>query len=261
MRYCSLGSGSTGNATLIEARDGARVTRLLVDCGFSLRELTRRLAARGVDASQVDAVFVTHEHGDHVGCARAFARRHGVPLYTSAGTWAALDDDEPPPGWRAVRSDERIAIGALELRPFAVPHDAREPLQLTCHDGHHALGILTDVGDVDLTLAARLGGCDGLLLECNHDVEMLEHGPYPPFLRRRIAGPRGHLANTQAAALLGMLDRSRLRRVVAAHLSQHNNRPALAAAALAAAWDAHEQDIVVADARDGCPWIDLTVAA
>lgn len=257
MRFCSLGSGSSGNATLIEAGDGTTTTRVLVDCGFTLRELTRRLAVRGVDVTSIDAVFVTHEHGDHVGCARALARRHGLALWMSAGTWDALDDAEPPPTLRTARSGDRIACGALELQPFAVPHDAREPLQLICDDGARRLGLLTDLGTASDDVADRLQGCDALLLECNHDRELLATGPYPAFLKRRIGGRHGHLANHQAATLLRHVAHGGLRHVVAAHLSQQNNRPALAAAALAEALGSAATDVVVADAAHGCGWLDL----
>ncbi len=257
MRFCSLGSGSSGNATLIEAGDGAQTTRVLVDCGFSLRELTLRLARRGVDVRTIAAVFVTHEHGDHVGCARTLARRHGTALWTSAGTWAALDDAEPPPTLHTARSGEPIAVGALELQPFAVPHDAREPLQLTVRAGERRLGLLTDLGETDATIAEHLDGCDALLLECNHDRELLAGGPYPAFLKRRVGGDRGHLANDQAAALLRRCAHRGLRHVVAAHLSVQNNRPELALAALHGALDGAATTVGVADASSGCGWVDL----
>ncbi len=257
MRFSSLGSGSSGNATLIEARDGTRVTRVLVDCGFPLRELGRRAARRGVELATIDAVFVTHEHGDHVGGALALARRHGTPVWMSAGTREALGDVDAPPSLRVARHDEPIAIGALELRPFAVPHDAREPLQLTLGDGARRLGVLTDLGSIDAGIEARLAGCDALLLECNHDRDLLAQGPYPAFLKRRIGGERGHLANEQAAALLRRCIHGALRHVVAAHLSVHNNRPDLAAQALAQALGTTAGDVTVADADDGCDWRSL----
>jgi phosphoribosyl 1,2-cyclic phosphodiesterase len=257
MRFCSLGSGSSGNATLIEAGDRDKPTRVLVDCGFSLRELTLRLARRGVDVRSIAAVFVTHEHGDHVGCARTLARRHGTPLWTSAGTWASLDDDEPPPTLRTARDGEPIAVGALELQPFAVPHDAREPLQLTVSAGGRRLGLLTDIGATDATIAERLDGCDALLLECNHDRDLLANGPYPAFLKRRVGGDRGHLANDQAAALLRRCMHRGLRHVVAAHLSVQNNRPELVLAALGAALAGADTAVTVAHATSGCGWIEL----
>jgi phosphoribosyl 1,2-cyclic phosphodiesterase len=255
LRFCSLGSGSTGNATLVESRGPLRTTRLLVDCGLTLRELTRRLAARGVAPTQVDAVFITHEHSDHVGCAGALARRHGVRIVASAGTWAAAGGRGVP--HVVARDGEPITIGDLELRPFAVPHDAAEPLQLTVGDGAQRLGVVTDLGDVSASVWSPLAGCAALLLECNHDTQMLADGPYPLFLKRLIGGGRGHLANAKSARLLDECRHGGLRHVVAAHLSQTNNRPALAAATLAAVLGAQVGEIVVADAWAGSPWLDL----
>lgn len=255
LRFCSLGSGSTGNATLVELRGALRTTRLLVDCGLTLRELTRRLAARGVAPAQLDAVFITHEHSDHVGCAAALARRHGVRVVTSAGTWAAARGQGVPDV--VARDGEPITIGDIELRPFAVPHDAAEPLQLTLSDGTRRLGIVTDLGDVNAAVWSALAGCAALLLECNHDTQMLADGPYPLFLKRRIGGGRGHLANTKSARLLSECRHAGLKHVVAAHLSLTNNRPALAAATLAAVLGTDADDIVIADPGLGSPWLDL----
>jgi phosphoribosyl 1,2-cyclic phosphodiesterase len=257
MRFTSLGSGSSGNATLVEAGDPARPTRLLVDCGFSLRELGRRLATRGVEPGQIDAVFITHEHGDHVGGALTLARRHGVRLCMSAGTWSALRQDSAPASLTLLACGDTLDIGALQLKPFAVPHDAREPLQLRVHDGQHHLGLLTDLGEATEAVAQALAGCDALLLEANHDREMLLSGPYPWVLKRRISGGFGHLENSLAAALLRRLHHGGLRHVVAAHLSRQNNSPELAAQALATALDTIPQDIVVADPALGCGWLDL----
>ncbi len=260
MRFCSLGSGSTGNATLVEAggAGGGRPTRLLIDCGFTQKELGLRLARRGLDCSDLDAIFVTHEHGDHVGCAVALARRHRLPLWTSRGTWRAIGTPEIDADLlHCARDGEPIEIGALRLRPYTVPHDAAEPLQLTVEDGASRLGVLTDAGSLTPHLTTALQDCDALLLECNHDPALLAASGYPASLKARVAGPRGHLANEMAAALLGRCRHPRLRHVVAAHLSLQNNRPALAAAALAAALGSADDDIVVADARDGFDWLAL----
>jgi phosphoribosyl 1,2-cyclic phosphodiesterase len=258
MRFCSLGSGSSGNATLIEASDGARTTRLLVDCGFTLRELEKRLALHGLAPEDIDAVFVTHEHNDHVGCAFALLRRHGTPLWASEGTWrAACRRAALPAGTHIARHAEAIVVEALQITPIAVPHDAAEPLQLTVTDGLSRLGVLTDLGHGPPTVVARLAACDALLLECNHDAQMLADGPYPYPLKCRIAGAQGHLANHQAAAILRQCTHGGLRHVVAAHLSRQNNRPELAAATIADVLGTVAQDIVVADAFGGSPWLDL----
>jgi len=157
MRFCSLGSGSGGNATVVETGHGASTRRLLIDCGFSLRELALRLARVGLDCTDLHAVFITHEHGDHVGCATTLARRHGVPLWMSRGTWRAIGEPELPGLLHFARDGQAIDIGGLQLTPFTVAHDAQEPLQLRCSDGARHLGVLTDVGSITPHLLAQAG--------------------------------------------------------------------------------------------------------
>jgi phosphoribosyl 1,2-cyclic phosphodiesterase len=261
LRFSSLASGSSGNATLVEAwsRDRERPTRLLVDCGLTLRRLKAALAERGCTPSDLDAVFVTHEHSDHLGGVLALQRRHGTPVWTSAGTWAAAlaRADESDATFNIAVCGQRIALGALELLPFAVPHDAAEPLQLVCRAGDARLGIVTDLGEPNDAVARALQGCDALLLECNHDRTMLEEGSYPVWLKRRIGGARGHLANQQSTALLAACRHDGLQHVVGAHLSRHNNQPALALAALQAALPHGRTTLHIADGDSGCEWIDL----
>ena len=257
MRFRSLGSGSSGNATVVEASDGITTTRLLVDCGFSLRELERRLARSALAPDDLTAAFITHEHGDHIGCALALARRHRVPLWMSRGTWLAIGAPDLP-GLLSFATDAcDIDLGDLRLTPFAVPHDAREPLQLRCTDGARRLGILTDVGSITGHMLAQLQGCDALLLECNHDRKMLAASSYPASLKARVGGRLGHLANETAAELLAGCWHRGLRHLVAAHLSERNNKPSLARAALAPVCGAAPGDIVVADPLDGFDWLDL----
>lgn len=253
MRFCSLGSGSSGNATVVEAGR----SRVLIDCGFSLRELDGRLGRAGLQASQLDAVFVTHEHGDHVGCALSLARREGIPLWTSRGTWRAIGAPELPGLLQFARDGEPIGIGDLQLHPYTVPHDAGEPLQLRCSDGARHLGVLTDAGCATAHLLEQLRGCTALLLECNHDLAMLAASRYPASLKARISGRLGHLSNDTAAQILADSLHGGLRHVVAAHLSEQNNRPELARAALAAACGGAPQDIVVADPLEGFGWLSL----
>lgn len=257
MRFCSLGSGSGGNATVVEATSGTSVTRVLIDCGFSARQLAVRLARAGLAIDDLDAVFVTHEHGDHVGCALTLARRHGRRVWMSRGTWQAIG--EPESGGRiAFASDGgAVHVGDLALLPYAVPHDACEPLQLRISDGASTLGVLTDAGSITPELLARLEACDALLLECNHDAGLLAASGYPTWLKARIAGPQGHLGNHQSAQVLAAAQHAGLKHVVAAHLSAQNNRPALAQAALAQACGAAPGDILVADPLAGCDWLAL----
>ncbi len=255
LRFRSLGSGSSGNATLVEAADGPRRSRLLVDCGLGMRQLERRLQTSGLALDDIDALFITHEHADHIGCAQALALRQRIPVWMSQGTHAALGHPDFGEWLRVARDGEAVHIGAMALHPFTVPHDAREPLQLVCSDGASRLGILTDLGHVTPYVATQMQRCDALLLECNHDPELLEQGPYPPFLKRRVGGPWGHLANAVAAALLAEVAHAGLRHVVAAHLSEQNNRPGLARAALAGALGCRDEDIIVADGASGCEWL------
>ena len=258
MRFCSLGSGSTGNATLVEARKGSTTTRLLIDCGFSLRELQARLGRFGVASDELDAVFVTHEHGDHVGCALTMARRNGLILWMSRGTWHAIGrPDLPREQLQFARDGQAITIGDLQLMPYTVTHDAAEPLQLRVSDGAAQLGVLTDAGSITPHVIAALQGCDALLLECNHDRGMLAKSGYPASVQARIGGRLGHLANDISAELLAACDHDGLRHVVAAHLSERNNSPELVRAALAGASKIAADDIVVADPLRGFDWLDL----
>jgi phosphoribosyl 1,2-cyclic phosphodiesterase len=254
LRFKSLGSGSSGNATVVQARGGAQTVHLLIDCGLGIRELDKRLGAAGMLADQLDAIFITHEHADHIGCARQLALRDRIPVWMSEGTWHALGEPDFEGLLRLACDDVPVAIGPLQLRPFTVPHDAREPLQLTCTDGDARLGVLTDLGHASTHVLQQLAGCRTVLLECNHDEALLAASSYPPFLKRRVAGAWGHLANSAAAALAQALQASGLRQVVAAHLSEQNNRPELAREALAAALACDRQEIHVAHAG-GSDWL------
>ncbi|WP_250865813.1 MBL fold metallo-hydrolase [Caballeronia sp. INSB1] len=257
MRFASLGSGSEGNALLVEASSGATTTRVLLDCGFSGKEVERRLARLNCRAEDLDAIVITHEHTDHIGSALTLARRWSIPLHMSWGTARAIGADEANVELNVLWGDESVAIGDLNVMPYTVPHDAREPLQYVFSDGACRLGVLTDVGVSTPHITNVLSGCDALVLESNHDVEMLAASRYPPSLKARIGGTHGHLNNEAAAAILASLDRSRLRHLVAAHLSQQNNLPHLAQAALAAVLGASALDIVVATQAEGFDWLTL----
>lgn len=232
---------------------------MLVDCGVTLRRLTLALARRGCTPAELDAVFVTHEHSDHLGGVFALQRRHATPVWASRGTAAAAAERAGDAFIEMLRAGDgaTLTIGALALTPFAVPHDAAEPLQLVCRAGTAQLGVVTDLGEPDDAVLRALQGCDALLLECNHDRAMLQQGPYPAWLKRRIGGARGHLANDQSSALLAACRHDGLRHVMAAHLSRHNNSPALALAALRFALPVRAPALHVADGDHGSAWIEV----
>lgn len=253
MRFASLGSGSRGNALLVEAGS----TRLLIDAGFGPREMVRRLERLGLAAADIDAVLVTHEHSDHIGGVFACARRFDWAVLLTHGTLAACRDDGTDTRITIIDSHEPFSVGDICVRPFPVPHDAREPVQFVLGDGARTLGVVTDAGHVTRHMVDMLDACDALVLECNHDVKMLAQGSYPQALKRRIGGLWGHLDNAAAALLLSRIRHSGLRHVVAAHLSEENNSPALAQAALSAVLDCAQDWVGIATQDDGFAWRDL----
>ena len=254
LRFRSLGSGSAGNATVIEASSGGTSSRLLVDCGLGIRAMEHRLQRAGLAPDQIDAIFITHEHSDHVGSVRQFSRRFQKPVWMSHGTWLGSGEPDLHGHLHIAQDQQTITIGDLCLVPFTVPHDAREPLQLRCSDGNRQLGVLTDLGHATTHVLQNLAGCHALLLECNHDLATLQAGRYPPFLKARVGGQHGHLSNAQSADIARTLNHSGLSHVVAAHLSRQNNQPDWAQAALAAGLDRHASEICVADQFTGTDW-------
>jgi phosphoribosyl 1,2-cyclic phosphodiesterase len=256
VRFASLGSGSKGNCLVAEA-GGSRV---IIDCGLSPRETSRRLARLGLAPADLDAVLVTHEHADHVGHAYPFAAQHALPVYLTHGTRRAQEDGGAAADGvtlRPIEGQQAFAVGALRVEPFTVPHDAREPVQFVIGDGARRLGVLTDLGTSTAHVEAMLSGCDALVLETNHDLDLLWGGDYPKWLKERIGGPFGHLDNASSGRLLAALDRSRLKHVIAAHLSAQNNTAELARAALAAALGCEADWVGVATQDAGCGWRDL----
>jgi phosphoribosyl 1,2-cyclic phosphodiesterase len=252
MRFASLGSGSRGNATLIEAG----TTCLMLDCGFSVTEIERRLARQGKRAEQITAVLVTHEHGDHIRGVAALARKFGMPVWMTGGT-AQVHQAVAGDVLRVFNPHESFTVRDIQVDPFPVPHDAREPCQFVFSDGARRLGVLTDTGSLTEYIRRALDRCDALLLECNHDLQMLAAGSYPPALKARVGGRIGHLSNKQAARLLSGIDSGCLQHLVAAHLSEKNNSPELARAALADAMSCDADWIAVATQARGLDWREI----
>lgn len=253
--FSALASGSEGNALLVRAEQ----TTLMVDCGLGLRQVEAKIRQRGLEPAQLAGILVTHEHGDHIGGVLRLARKHEIPVYGSYGTLNAVPDlASKLPRLIPIDGHEPLSIGPIQIQPYAVPHDAKEPLQFVFAYQGLRLGLLTDVGHSTPHIRHMLSGLDALILEANHDPELLAQSSYPPSLKRRIAGPYGHLSNAQSQDLLQNLDCSKLQHLVAAHLSQQNNHPELAVQAMALGSGYPEQNIVVAHPELGFDWLSIT---
>lgn len=252
MRFAMLGSGSKGNGTVVEAGG----TRVLIDCGFTLAETEQRLQRLALEPGALDAILVTHEHGDHLSGVARLARRYRIPVWMTHGTYAVWKDRKVPHCLR-FSPHQSFRIGALEIQPIPVPHDAREPCQYRLGSAGQQLGVLSDLGHITPHVREMLADCDALLLECNHDPQMLQDGPYPDSLKRRVGGAVGHLSNQQAAQLLTPAAVDRLQHLVLTHLSESNNTPALALAAVRQALQAELPGLVCASQGEGLDWREL----
>lgn len=217
MQFASLGSGSRGNATLIKSADCC----VVVDCGFSLTETKRRLASINVAVEQIDALLVTHEHSDHSSGVAALARRHSIPVYATHGTQQKLNLASD--ALHTVCSNTSFSIKDITVQPTLVPHDACEPVQYAFSANGLKVGVLTDLGSITPHVLTQYRDCDALLVESNHDRDMLHAGPYPAHLKARVGGDWGHLSNTQTADFLRNIDLAQLQHLVVAHISEKNN--------------------------------------
>jgi phosphoribosyl 1,2-cyclic phosphodiesterase len=252
MRFACLGSGSEGNGLVIEAGS----TRVLMDCGFGLADSVARLTRLDLQPGDLAGIVVTHEHSDHIGGVGRLARKYKLPVWLTAGTLAMAQDLDGV-AVQVIDSHAAFAVDGLEIQPYPVPHDAREPVQYVFGDGSRRLGVLTDTGCSTPHIEAMLAGVDALVLECNHDAAMLENGPYPVSLKRRVGGRFGHLENGQSAALLARLKHQKLQCVMAAHVSKKNNTSGLAQRALAQVLNCADDDVRVACQTTGFDWITL----
>lgn len=256
MRFASLGSGSSGNSLVVEAS----TTRVLLDCGFGLREVIQRIFRLGLQPEQISGILVTHEHDDHAGGVFRLANKYRIPVWLTHGTFIMSQRYLPAQcefRVNIIDSHEAFHVGDLHVQPFPVPHDAREPVQFVLSDGQRRLGVLTDTGTSTSYIESTLNGCDALVLECNHDLEMLMNGPYSWSLKKRVSSRLGHLDNKTSANLLSRLDVSRLKHLLAAHLSAQNNSPHLAKTALSTVLNCEPEWIGIADQEQGFDWRQL----
>ncbi len=229
MRLCSIASGSSGNCIYV----GTDTTHVLVDVGISRKRTEEGLGSLGINPAELDAVFVTHEHSDHISGLGVFSRKYNVPIYATAGTLqairkcrslGAIDDSL----FQTIRADESFTIKDMTVNPMQISHDAAEPVAYRFSHGRQKIGVVTDLGTYNDYTVESLKGMDALLIEANHDVNMLQVGPYPYPLKQRILGDRGHLSNENSGRLLGRLLHDKMQYIMLGHLSKENNLPELA---------------------------------
>jgi len=229
MNLLSIASGSSGNCIYV----GDEQTHLLVDAGISGKRIEEGLRTIGLSAADLDAVFVTHEHIDHIGGLGVIARKHGIPIYATVGTIEGILETKSvgniDPGLlHPIKPEDIITVGNLRIDPMPISHDAREPVAYRIYGEDKRIGIVTDLGYFTEEIVAGLQNMDALFVEANHDENMLQVGPYPYQLKRRILGKQGHLSNENSGRLLSKVLCDRLKYIVLGHLSKENNLPELA---------------------------------
>ncbi len=251
---CVLASGSRGNATYIS--DGR--TAILVDAGLSGIEIQRRMAAKDLDPNRLAAILVSHEHADHIQGVGVLSRRLGLPVYINEGTRNASGTTLGKlAGRHSFACGQTFGIGSLTIHPFSISHDAEDPSGFTITCDQAKIGLATDLGIVTGVVKTHLRACDILILEANHDPQMLIEGPYPWPLKQRIRGRSGHLSNDDAAALVARLHHERLAHIVLAHLSEENNTPQKARGAVEAILNGRPVSVHVASQTAGCDVLRL----
>ena len=251
LRFAILGSGSRGNASLVHAGD----TTIMVDCGFSIKETCSRLEQIDSSPEQIDAVLVTHEHGDHSRGVVRFCRRYDIPIWASRGTARCFEKEKADV--EIINVHQSFDIGDVSVQPVTVPHDVREPCQFVFSYQQHCLGVLTDVGEITPHITQAYAACDAILLEFNHDLDMLWNGQYAASLKRRVAGRLGHLNNDQSCNLLKSLLPGSLRFVMAAHLSESNNTPDIVDQQLSATMNDFDCQYDIAEQDKVSDWYSL----
>ena len=250
MKYASLGSGSRGNCTVIVSLE----TTILVDCGFGCRETEHRLRTKGIDPAAVEAIFVTHEHSDHRRGVGPFARKYGTCVYGTSGTLSRVDLERC--NFIEIQCGRPVDVVDLVVHPVAVPHDAREPSQFVVESADRRLGILTDLGSLTSEVVEHYQHCDSLMIEANHDLDMLWNGPYQYSLKVRIASDEGHLSNDQTADFVNRVHHSEMQSLVFGHLSHENNHPEIVNEIFSDY--RRTMDISIATQGEGTDWIHVT---
>ena len=253
MQFCSIGSGSKGNGTLIKKGE----TCILIDNGFTVKEFENRLAQKGLTPLNLTAILITHEHSDHIKGVGPLARKYRIPVYCSHGT-AQHEGLGTIPSLKVIDSHTDFKINDLIITPVVVPHDAREPTQFVVSDGEFRVGVLTDLGSLTPHVIKSYQDCHGLLIETNHDVSMLRRGPYPPKLKVRVEGDKGHLNNEQAYYFLTQLNKASLKYVVATHISEQNNKTELAIESICRGLNCDPEFVIMATQENGFDWCHLT---
>ncbi|MCL2353189.1 MAG: MBL fold metallo-hydrolase [Defluviitaleaceae bacterium] len=224
--FCTIASGSSGNSAFVSKGK----TNILIDAGLSGKRIDEAIISKGFNPEDLTAIFVTHEHIDHIKSVGVISRRHNVPIYLTRGTLAYAEKRKylgkiAEGNICIVEAGKPIEIGELEINPFSIPHDAVEPVGYTLTDGSAKIAIATDLGHITDEVAKNVAGSDIMLIEANHDIHMLETGPYPQYLKDRILGPEGHLSNVSCGAFLKDIICSRTKYIFLGHLSEENNHP------------------------------------
>lgn len=254
MKFASLGSGSKGNATIIDTEHGC----LMIDCGFSIKETARRLERVGKSPQDISAILVTHEHSDHWKGVLPFASKFSIDVYATAGCYRAVNvSPSTSKLLKVICSHSEFMINNVHVLPIPVPHDANEPVQYIFSYDQYRLGILTDVGNITPYIVEQYNNCTGLLVEANHDIDLLQAGAYPKFLKDRVAGQWGHLNNHQTASLLSAIDQQSIQKLVIGHISESNNNSARVKQAIEDVFPRSEK-IIYANQNEGFDWVYLS---
>jgi phosphoribosyl 1,2-cyclic phosphodiesterase len=252
VRFASLGSGSKGNATVIDSG----TSRVLIDCGFNRKHTRIRLQELSLELSDIDAILVSHEHSDHAKGVTLVCESIDKPFYSTYGTARSAGWLEHPL-WRCIESHAKFKINDLTIQAVVVPHDSQEPVQFVVSNDVFKVGVLSDLGSLTPYVIDAYQKCDGLLLEANHDLQLLQQGSYPPALKRRVAGDFGHLNNQQAADLLSRLLWPGIQHVLASHISDKNNQLELVQKEFAQVLNCEWQDVDAAIQGESTGWRTL----